>query len=225
MHATMTPVQITHFSDILCVWAYISQIRVTELQSNFPQEIEVEFCYFNVFGDVQTKMAAQWAKRGGVEGYAQHVHEIAAGFDHVNLSPDVWRQNIPTSSLPAHLIIAAARLLDREHDGADAPSLDKAIREAFFTAAVDVSRMTELLAIAVRQGIDIAGLKDKLESGQAFALVSNNLKSADVLGVRSSPTMIFNEGRQILSGNVGYRILEANIRELLQHPAGQQSWC
>jgi predicted DsbA family dithiol-disulfide isomerase len=225
MNAAMMPVQITHFSDILCVWAYISQFRVAELQSNFPQEVEFEFCYFNVFGDVQTKMAAQWAKRGGVAGYAQHVHEIAARFDHVSLSPDVWGQNIPTSSLPAHLIIAAARLLDSEHDSADAPSLDSAIREAFFSAAVDVSRMTELLAIADHQGIEIAGLKNKLETGQAFALVSHDFKSADALGVSSSPTMIFNEGRQTLSGNVGYRILEANIRELLQHPAGQQSWC
>ncbi len=217
----MTPVRITHFSDILCVWAYISQLRVAELQVNFPQEVEFEFCYFNVFGDVQTKMDAQWAKRGGVAGYAEHVHEIAARFDHVKLSPDVWNQNIPTSSLPAHLIIAAARLLD----SAAAQALDSAIREAFFTAAVDVSRMTELLAIAERQGIEIAGLENKLESGQAFALVSHDFKSVDALGVRSSPTMIFNEGRQTLSGNVGYRILEANIRELLQHPAGQQSWC
>jgi hypothetical protein len=28
-----------------------------------------------------------------------------------------------------------------------------------------------------------------------------------------------------LTGNVGYRILEANIRELLDSPPGQQSWC
>jgi hypothetical protein len=34
-----------------------------------------------------------------------------------------------------------------------------------------------------------------------------------------------NEGRQRLNGNVGYRVLEANIRELLNHPAGEQSWC
>lgn len=37
--------------------------------------------------------------------------------------------------------------------------------------------------------------------------------------------MTFNEGRQTLSRNVGYRVLEANIRELIERPAGQQSWC
>ena len=34
-----------------------------------------------------------------------------------------------------------------------------------------------------------------------------------------------NEGRQLLAGNVGYRVIEANIRELLDTPGDQQSWC
>ncbi len=221
----MAPVQITHFSDVLCVWAYIGHIRVAELQANFPQDVHFDFRYFNVFGDVCTKMDTQWAERGGTEGYAQHVHEIAGGFEHINLCPDVWRQNVPTSSLPAHLLIAAARLLDTEQDSTCAAPLDAAIRKAFFEAAVDISCMTELLAIADRQGIRTADLENKLENGQAHALMATDLKSADAFGVRSSPTMSFNEGRQSLSGNVGYRVLEANIRELIRHPVSQQSWC
>ncbi len=43
--------------------------------------------------------------------------------------------------------------------------------------------------------------------------------------VTVSPTLIFNEGRQRLNGNVGYRVIEANIRELLHNPAGEHSWC
>jgi hypothetical protein len=37
--------------------------------------------------------------------------------------------------------------------------------------------------------------------------------------------LLFNEGRQRLTGNVGYRIIEANIRELLEGAPGQLSWC
>jgi len=91
--------------------------------------------------------------------------------------------------------------------------------------AVDVSCMTELFRIAATQGIAIDSLKSKLDSGEAYARLAHDLKSADEAGVRSSPTMMFNDGRQTLSGNVGYRVLEANIRELLRHPAAQQSWC
>ncbi|MEA5480541.1 hypothetical protein VB774_23140 [Pseudanabaena galeata UHCC 0370] len=40
-----------------------------------------------------------------------------------------------------------------------------------------------------------------------------------------SPTLIFNEGRQRLNENVGYRVIEANIRELLNNPEDEQSWC
>lgn len=36
-----------------------------------------------------------------------------------------------------------------------------------------------------------------------------------------SPTLIFNEGRQRLNGNVGYRVIEANIRELRHNPPGE----
>jgi hypothetical protein len=45
------------------------------------------------------------------------------------------------------------------------------------------------------------------------------------ISVRASPTMTFNDDRQILSGNVGYRVLEANVRELSRSPNNQQSWC
>jgi hypothetical protein len=44
--------------------------------------------------------------------------------------------------------------------------------------------------------------------------------------VKGSPTMILNQGRQKLFGNVGYRIIEANIQELLREPnPDQASWC
>ena len=40
------------------------------------------------------------------------------------------------------------------------------------------------------------------------------------------PTSVLKEGRQVLFGNVGDRVLEANIRELLREPAARAaSWC
>ena len=41
-----------------------------------------------------------------------------------------------------------------------------------------------------------------------------------------SPTLVFNEGRQRLYGNLGYRIIDVNIRELLRDTqSGEASWC
>jgi len=36
---------------------------------------------------------------------------------------------------------------------------------------------------------------------------------------------LLNEGRQKLYGNVGYRIIEANVQEILHQPGNQASWC
>lgn len=221
----MTTLKITHYSDALCVWAYIGQVRVAELETDFPDDVTFEFRYFNIFGDVFPKLETQWASRGGLAAYADHVHEVAAGFDHVKLHPDLWRKNVPASSLPAHLILSAARCMDAENAGSVARILDTAIREAFFTAAVDIAQLDELLAIAERLGLSVDVLQRYLHDGRAHAALAGDLKNAAENAIRSSPTMTFNEGRQTLSGNVGYRVLEANVRELLRHPTAQQSWC
>ena len=226
----MTPIPISHFSDVLCVWAYIAQIRVTELRANFPGEVELDYRYFSVFGDVNTKMATQWSDRGGLAGYAGHVQEVAAQFDHVQLHPDAWVTNTPTSSMPAHLVLCAARSLCSQAGGGggspdDLLRLDAAIRGAFFEDNVDVSRIDELLAIVETANGDVNEVRKLLDSGEAHAALARDMKDAAEIGIRSSPTLTFNEGRQTLAGNVGYRVLEANIRELLNTPADQLSWC
>ena len=44
--------------------------------------------------------------------------------------------------------------------------------------------------------------------------------------MEGTPTCLLNEGRQVLFGNMGYQVLEANIRELSREPAaGAASWC
>jgi predicted DsbA family dithiol-disulfide isomerase len=58
-----------------------------------------------------------------------------------------------------------------------------------------------------------------------MAALSSDQRSAQDLGVRGSPTWVLNDGRQMLYGNVGYRILQANIEELLRQPTGEASWC
>ena len=75
-------------------------------------------------------------------------------------------------------------------------------------------------------GLDISVAQRYLDDGRAHAALSADYKEAENLGVKGSPTMILNEGRQKLFGNVGYRIIEVNIQELLREPnPDQASWC
>ncbi len=223
----MNAVDISHYSDVLCVWAWVAQVRVTELQRHFDGAVRFDYRYFSVFGDVHGKLEQQWASRGGAEAYAAHVRNVVSRFEHVELHPDTWSRVVPRSSMPAHLVLCAARLVARADGAAAAPvlALDNAIREAFFCAAADIGDREILLALAARHGFERPRLEALLACGSAHAELTRDLQLAAEQHVRASPTMLFNEGRQMLTGNVGYRVLEANVRELLRHPEGQQSWC
>ena len=223
----MEPIRIMHFSDTLCVWAYVSQIRVDELLKNFADSVQMEYRYLHVFGDVPRKMEASWKDRGGVGGYDAHVSSVCARLQHVALAPQAWVRAAPQSSMPSHLFLCAVRLL--ESDGRLPPgTLSRAawaVREAFFKEASDISQRATLLRVAERIQLPVAEIDRVLDSGAAHAALCGDLDLARTHGIQASPTLLFNEGRQRLSGNVGYRIIEANIRELLEGAPGQLSWC
>ncbi len=223
----MERIRIAHFSDVLCVWAYVSQIRVDELQSSFRERVELNYRYFHVFGNVPAKMEASWKDRGGLAGYSEHVRSVVDQFGHVGLHPEAWVRNTPQSSMPAHVLLCALRLL--EAAGSVSPGTQERaaweIRQAFFRDAADVSRQDVLLAIAESLGLPVRDIEETLHSGAAHAALCEDLDLARMQAIQASPTLLFNDGRQRLTGNVGYRIIEANIRELLERAPGQLSWC
>ena len=223
----MSRIHIHHFSDVLCVWAYVSQIRVDELLRTFAGQVELDCRFVAVFGDARAKLDKNWGHRGGAAAYRDHVLEVVAQFGHVPVHADIWVRDTPRSSLPAHAFICAVRLLEASGDVATGASGDTAwrIRQAFFRDLADVSQRRVLFALAEEAQLPLAAVEASLDSGAAHAALAGDLELAREHDVRASPTMLFNEGRQRLTGNVGYRIIEANVRELLERPAGQHSWC
>ena len=223
----MEAVRLTYFSDALCVWAYVSEIRCDELLEKYPEQVSMDCRFFQVFGSVARKIELQWAERGGILGYAEHVRQVVAGFDHVSVHPEIWLRDAPQSSLPSHLFLCAARLLEqrREVEAGAARRAAWMLREAFFSRCADVSKRSQLLEVAEQAGLSAARVEALLDSGDAHAALCEDLELAREQSVHASPTLVFNEGRQRLTGNVGYRIIEANVRELLERPAGQHSWC
>ena len=81
------------------------------------------------------------------------------------------------------------------------------------------------LTIAERLKLPINAIKVAIDSGEAYAQLAKDAELVKEHNVTVSPTLIFNEGRQRLNGNVGDSVIEANIRELLHNPAGEQTWC
>jgi predicted DsbA family dithiol-disulfide isomerase len=225
----MKPIRIIYFSDTLCVWAYIAQIRLDELQATFQDKIEIEHHFVPVFGNAREKLEQRWQDRGGLSGYSDHVRSAAKNFDHITIHPDIWQQVVPASSTSCHLFLHAIQLLetkglvDRSQQIFERSSW--AFRVAFFTKLADISHRKVQFEIAEELGLPIDLIQSQIDSGEAYGQLSKDFDLVKEHTVAVSPTLIFNEGRQRLNGNVGYRVIEANIRELLNNPPGEQSWC
>jgi predicted DsbA family dithiol-disulfide isomerase len=225
----MEPIRIFYFSDVLCIWAYIAQIRLDELKTTFKDQIEIEPHFVSVFGNAREKLENRWRDRGGLKGYSDHVQKVAKKINHIALHPDIWTQNTPASSLSCHLFLHAIHLLEIK---GIVPKSEKvfekttwAFREAFFAQLANVSHRQVQFEIAEQLGLPIAAIQEQIDSGEAYAQLSKDFELVKEHAVSVSPTLIFNEGRQRLNGNVGYRVIEANIRELLHNPPEEQSWC
>ena len=224
----MKPIRIFYFSDVLCIWAYIAQVRLEELKVAFPENIAIDYHFLPVFGNAREKLEKGWRDRGGLTGYQNHVKGIASKFEHISVHPDVWSQ-VPASSTSAHLFLDAIQLLEIKGLVLESDQvLEKtawALREAFFTKLADISDRKVQFEIAEELGLNINLIQAQIDSGEAYALLSKNFDLIKEHTVTVSPTLIFNEGRQRLNGNVGYRVIESNIRELLYNPTDEQSWC
>jgi predicted DsbA family dithiol-disulfide isomerase len=224
----MQRIPIVYFSDILCVWAYWAQLRIDEVERNFGAQVEFQPRFCAIFGDTANKMATGWAAKGGYDGFRAHLLHAAEGFPDAPLNPDIWAGVRPASSLAPHLVLKAIQV--GTSDGDIAPGVfERAVigmRRGFFEQARDISQASVQHEIAQQAGADMAAVKRLLDNGRAHAALSTDYSQATAMGVQGSPTFVLNEGRQKLYGNIGYRIIEANIQELLRKPsADQASWC
>ena len=75
-------------------------------------------------------------------------------------------------------------------------------------------------------GIPRRDIQPFLDDGRALAGLYEDSELQHENKIEGSPTFVINEGRQKLYGDVGYKITEANIHELLSEPnQDQASWC
>ena len=96
----------------------------------------------------------------------------------------------------------------------------------FFKDCRDIARWEVQCELADALGVDINASEKSIHDGTAFAKLSTDYQEAEKMRIEGSPSFVLNEGRQKLYGDVGFRIIEANIEELLRVPGDEQaSWC
>jgi len=229
------PVNLIYVTDVLCVWAYIAQIRLDELKQKYGDRVQVEQRFMSVFGDTVNRIGEGWQDRGGYEGFSDHVIEVSQNFPHIKINPEVWRSCRPQTSMTSHLFIKSAQLLgDRNevstevnpHTGQSiVEDLIWRVRCAFFQDALNIDKLSVLMGLAEEMNLPVAKLEVSINDGSAMAALAADMELKEDYRLEGSPSFILNEGRQKLFGNVGYRIIEANVAELLEHQGNQASWC
>jgi predicted DsbA family dithiol-disulfide isomerase len=217
-----TPLVVDYYSDVLCIWAWIAQRRIDELNKQLGDKVELKYHYLDVFGDAVNKIPTQWRERGGYEGFSEHVVESASIYENAPTNKDIWSKVRPTSSANPHLILKAIELTYSSQHSID---LALKFRHAFFVEAKDISNLEILFAIIEAAGLNRGQVNTAIVDGSAMASLMRNYQQAKALGLKGSPSYIIDNGRQTLYGNVGYRVLLANIEEQLNKPENEASWC
>ena len=233
----MKKVTIELFSDILCIWAYGAQPRIDQLKNDYGKQIDLHYRFIPVFAAAHQRIEQQWKEKDGYTGFNRYLHELTADWDNISLHPEVWQKDPPQSSTPAHLYLKGIQLLEQQgilssHEVSDFNGRTVfeeflcRVRCAFFKDAHDISSIDTLDDTAHNMGIPCAEVHRMIDTGAAHAALHLDSEARDNYLVPGSPTLVFNEGRQRLYGNVGYRIIDVNIRELLRDTqSGEASWC
>ena len=231
--AEMDQVEITYFSDVLCVWAYISQARMDAVKEKFDGKVRIRHRFCSVFGDTAEKIRLSWKDKGGYEGFNAHLQHVAEKFPHISVHPDIWLKTRPPSSASPHLFMKAVQQWERQPAASGGQSASSifdqviwALRTAFFRDCRNISRWDVQCEIAEGLGADIGAIEELIRSGLAFAGLATDYQDADKMRIEGSPSLVLNEGRQKLYGNVGFGLIDANIQELFRLPrADDASWC
>lgn len=220
----MKVIEVTYFSDVLCVWAYVSQARMAAVEEKFGNSVRIKHRFCSVFGDTAEKIKLSWKEKGGYEGFNLHLRHVAEKFPHIQVHPDIWLKTRPASSASPHLFLKAVQLWDRNSKIFD--QVMWAFRSAFFRDCRDISRWDVQCEIAEGLGANIRAIEELIHSGVAFASLAADYQDADKMRIEGSPSLVLNDGRQKLYGNVGFRLIDANIQELFREPlADDASWC
>ena len=230
-----SPIHVSYFSDLLCVWAYVAQARLNKLKETFKEDIEITPFHVTLFGDTQMRIAEGWKDRGGYVGFGKHVQDVCKQFPHLEVNSNIWKTCQPKTSGTSHLFLKAIQCYEadmtREQVEVKDPNclvkeVEWAMRLAFFRDGRDISDREVLYDIASQFKIKKENILRYLTSGQAMARFCSEMSMKESLMLSGSPTYILNENRQKLFGNVSYNIIHANVAELLNASNDDNcSWC
>ena len=139
------PISIEYFSDMLCIWAWITQRRIEELNAHFGDRINIRHLYVDIFGDTATRIQSQWADKGLYEGFCTHVVDAASPYESATVNHEVWTRTQPATSANAHLALKAVELACNRQVSVEFATL---LRKSFFEDCKDIGNLEVIYQLA-----------------------------------------------------------------------------
>lgn len=221
------PVVVEHWSDPLCIWAYVGESRVDALRARHGAALDVRFRVVPVFGSVPARFTRGAWREGGPAARQAATQQVARQFGHFDVSGKVWVEDPPASSWAPSAAVMAVRLAEQAGTvpvGATGAYL-RALRRRFFVEDLNVARLEIQAETAEQLGLPWERLGVALDDGTALAALWEDHEERLRLGIQGSPTWVFDGGRAMLYGNVGEGVLRATVDELVSGLGAGASRC
>lgn len=201
----------TVFSDYICPFCYVGDVRLDRLRENY--ELKVSWCFVEIHPETPVQgmstsqlgyPPAQWQRM------MDTLDELARE-EGIVFCP----RQFTTNSRKALLLAEAAK----EEGGGIFYRLHRRLFEAFFTEGRNIGDETVLSDLAVETGVSARTVQRTWTEEHYVQRLESYLAAAKQLRVRATPTIFFGE-RQRLDGALPWADFQRAAREGL---AAQQS--
>ena len=220
-------IEFEYWSDPLCIWAYVAQPKLEAVLEKHGDLLAPRYRVVPVFGSVPQRFTTgSWADKGP-KGRAEATKRVASEHGHDDVNGECWLEDCPASSWAPGLALSAVfRMVDE-----GAVSLQQAaqyqwrMRQRFFVNNENVARREVQMSLAEETDIPRAALECRLDDGSAMSALWEDHARRETLGLRGSPTFVFDGGRAMLYGNFSEAVLNATVEELVKGLVAGGSQC
>ncbi|MGC4117726.1 MAG: DsbA family protein [Myxococcales bacterium] len=198
------PVRFTFFHDVLCAYCSVTAHRLTQLEEEFGDLVQVELRAYPL------RLEPEALSRREVRRQVRLVKKAAREPEQLDLSPALWRGvDPPLSSLPPMVALEAARRQGRAAERA----LAQRLRDAAFRFGLNVARRDVLFELAAATGLSMDQFGSAFDAPSTLRAVEESRLDAMRRGVGAIPAVV-----------VGHEWSMTGIRELHEYREVLQRW-
>lgn len=186
-------IKIDVVSDVVCPWCYIGKRRLEKALDKLSGQFdfEVEYQPFELNPDVPKEGLNHkeylTKKFGGEARYKQITEHVAQTAATEGLKFDFSRQLLSPNTRDAHRIIMLAK------DQGKQKEVKEALMKAYFEDGVDLTKTENLVAVAVKAGLDEATVIGWLSSEEGLEEVQMKEQINYQRGISGVPFYIIND--------------------------------